>query len=236
MARLEACYFCGAAEDAPLREVTVTPRRRRDDPDAAVTLTLCRSCEGKLERVLGGLFEHVESRQSDEPSGADPAAEPADEPTADEPEHREEPAAEPVDRIDVAPSRSTPGRRRLFTDPDLREVGSAAAEDDGEAEAVDEADDAEIIEEDEGPKVTARATAGSKPDLDGVSVAEYNRVMRLLQNREFPMERGAFVDLAASAYDLAEDTVDTVLDAVIDQGALDERDGELVRPGGGGGP
>ena len=58
--------------------------------------------------------------------------------------------------------------------------------------------------------------------------------MRLLQNRSFPIDRVAFVDLAASAYDLGEDTVESVLDAVIEQGALTEAEGELDRPGGDG--
>ena len=212
MARLEACYFCGTAEDAPLREVNVTPRRRRDDPEAAVTLTLCRSCERKLERVLSGLFEHVESRDS----GGE--AEPA--------EAEEE--AEPIDRIDVdSGGKGRRGRRELFDDPPVD-----SDQDDEAAPTEDDEEDAEIIEEE--PAVTARATVNSKEALDGVSVAEYNRVMRLLQNREFPMARGAFVDLAASAYDLPEETVETVLDAVIEQGALADRDGELAKPGEGG--
>ena len=228
MDRLEACYFCGTAEDAPLREVTVTPRRRRDDPDAAVALTLCRSCERKLERVLTGLFEHVESRPRAEGGGdAEPAdeAEPADDEPATEPE--------PVDRIDVAPSRSDEGRRELFSDPpvpaveDEPDVGAGGDAEPADADDAEE-DDAEIVDEE---PVTARATVSSTDALDGVSVSEYNKVMRLLQNREFPMARGAFVDLAANAYDLGEDAVESVLDAVIDQGALADRDGELVRPG-----
>ena len=87
--------------------------------------------------------------------------------------------------------------------------------------------------DDEPTPVRARATRTDP--LDGVSVAEYNRVMRLLQNRDFPMPRAAFVDLATSAYELDDGTVEQVLDAVIDQGALADRDGDLVRPGEGGG-
>ncbi|MDZ7701245.1 MAG: hypothetical protein U5J98_03810 [Halobacteriales archaeon] len=230
MERLEACYFCGTAEDAPLREVTVTPRSRQGDPDAAVTLTLCRSCEGKLERVLGGIFEHVESRSAagrtaDEPGESTVAAE-------NEPDD-EAPEPGPIDRIDVSSGGTDDeprGRRDLFDDPPdtsaLDDVG-------GDAPDEPEADEAEIVEEE---PVTARATMNSSTSLEGVSVSEYNKVMRLLQNREFPMARDAFVDLGASAYDLGEGTVEAVLDAVIGQGALAERDGELVRPGEEGSP
>jgi hypothetical protein len=223
MARLEACYFCGTAE-GDLRAVTVTPRRRQDDPDAALTLTLCRSCEGKLERVLDGLFENVESRPRESTEADTDASEPSDEPAED---------PEPVDRIDVTSSRSegarNEGRRELFADPP--EAGGSdpeTAEEAGTADGDEEAD-AEILDDE--PRVTARATANSREAMDGVSVEDYNSLMRLLQNREFPMPRDAFVDLAANAYDLGEETVETVLDAVIDQGTLAVREGDLVRPG-----
>lgn len=229
MERLDACYFCGTAGDAPLREVSISPRKRRDDPDATVRVTLCPSCEDKLERVLGGLFEHVESR----PAGADEQPEVAEaaEETAAADADTAAPAREVVDRIDVESAdeddQSPQGRRRLFTDD-----GPAAPTSAEPVESTDEApstpEDAEILDEE--PRVRARATSGPEESLDGVSVAEYNRVMRLLQNREFPMPRSAFVDLAGSAYDLGEEAVQSVLDAVIDKGALAEREGQLVRP------
>lgn len=199
MERLDACYFCGTAADAPLREVSISPRDQRGDPDATVRVTLCPSCEHKLERVLGGLFDHVESRPT---AGDTDTATPAAESNADVPAVD----PDPIDRIDVATNEST---------------NESAA-------TTDEADeDTEII--DEGPRVRARSAAITQESLDGVSVAEYNRVMRLLQNRSFPMPRAAFVDLAASAYDLGEETVEAVLDTVIDQGSLAEREGQLVR-------
>lgn len=226
MDRLDACYFCGTAADAPLRAVTIAPRDRRDDPDAAVRVTLCPSCEDKLERVLVGLFDHVESRRV-ESSERGETAESAD-------DEAEPPDREVVDRIDVSAESEdadTPreGRRRLFTDASGDEDPDSDTEA-SDAEAAEPADeDAEILDDEE-PRVRARATSNPEEALDGVSVAEYNRVMRLLQNREFPMARAAFVDLADSAYDLGEETVQTVLDAVIDKGGLDESEGQLVRP------
>lgn len=223
MVRRGACYFCGA--DDRLRTVSITQRDRRDDPDAAVSETLCRSCERKLERVLGGLFDHVESGQAT--TGDDPAG-----------SATEDDRGEPVDHIDVSSDQEAgrtgrQGRRRLFSDDegshptDTTDAAapSADAADDPEAEGTD---DAEILDDE--PRVRARATTTSGGPLDGVSVDEYNRVIRLLQNREFPMAREAFVDLAASAYDLAEETVQAVIDSVIDQGTLAERGGALVRP------
>lgn len=204
MERLDACYFCGTAADAPLREVSISPRDQRGDPDATVRVTLCPTCEHKLEQVLSGLFEHVESR----PTTDDGASVPRDVDTESNGEDSDTPVddPDPIDRIDVA------------TQPPTDEPTATTGGDDGDAEFIQE-----------GPRVRARSAAITKESLEGVSVAEYNRVMRLLQNRAFPMARTAFVDLAASAYDLSEETVEAVLDTVIDQGALGEREGQLVR-------
>lgn len=231
MERLDACYFCGTAADAPLNEVSISPRSRRDDPEATVRVTLCPSCETKLERILGGLFEHVESREADAEAAVDRVEPSADDPPDDEPESA---ATSPVDRIDVSPAGDGPasapeGRRRLFTDPD--DEGSAPTGTDGDPNPVAD-DDAEVLDDE--PRARARATTAPEDGLDDVSVAEYNRVMRLLQNRAFPIGRAAFVDLAASAYDLGEDTVEAVLETLIDQGSLVEREGELDRPSEGG--
>ncbi|MFB6353793.1 MAG: hypothetical protein ABEJ92_06875 [Halobacteriales archaeon] len=221
MERLDACYFCGTAADAPLQEVSISPRDRRGEPDAAVTVTLCPTCEDKLERVLAGVFDHVESRDS---GGARPATDEA----ADDPEAAPAGGGR-IDRIDVGsgaadgtPDASPPAERSGDAKPsasDAREAAAAADRDDAEGDE---------------SRAHARATAGGPAGLDGVSVDEYNRVMRLLKNREFPMPRSTFVDLATSAYDLGEATVEQVLDAVIDRGGLVERGDELARPEAGG--
>lgn len=274
MDRLDACYFCGTAGEAQLREVSIAPRARRGDPDATVATTLCPSCEGKLQTLLGRVFDNVESRRvedaggaTDESAGADgdasaggggdaTAGADGGRAAADDPD-------KPVDRIDVSGEsgdapRGDGDRQPLFDPaPDVREVpepdddGATAASGGAPSEAGDApsgtdasgsaaadppGEDAEILADDDEPTVRARASSTPADPLDGVSVAEYNRVMRLLQNREFPMAREAFVDLASSAYDLETGAVQQVLDAVVDKGALAERDGDLVRPGGAGRP
>lgn len=220
MDRLQTCYFCGAAEDDPLREVTVTPRSRRDDPEAQVSLTLCRSCEKKLERVLDGLFDNVESGGS--PDTADP-------------ESMKEPASAsgtPVDQIDVgtesAADAGVESERTQGGDVGTA-TGAPAGIDPDQGDGGDTAPDDDTGTDDE-PRVTARATMNRADSLEGLSVEEYNRVMRLLQNRELPMEREAFVTLATNAYELHEDEVQALLDEVIENGKLAVRDDRLVRP------
>jgi hypothetical protein len=58
----------------------------------------------------------------------------------------------------------------------------------------------------------------------------YRKVVRLLQNREFPVERASFVDLASNAYELDEVDVSASLDRLVERGALVESGGELQKP------
>ena len=65
-----------------------------------------------------------------------------------------------------------------------------------------------------------------------VSALEYNKVMRLLQNREFPVDRAEIEAVAASAYELSESECAAVIDMAVDRGLVVERDEQLVRPDG----
>ncbi len=64
---------------------------------------------------------------------------------------------------------------------------------------------------------------------DGDEPAEFRTVMRLLGNREFPVERGSVVELAASAYDLDEGHVHRILDYAVDRGVIADDGGTLRR-------
>ena len=56
------------------------------------------------------------------------------------------------------------------------------------------------------------------------------RVIRLLRNRDLPIERSEFESLAASAYDIDEGDCADALDAAIERDLLVERDGDIDRP------
>ena len=113
----------------------------------------------------------------------------------------EPPASEPTATDDVAGTEA--------------DDGGAGATDDGSADTTDTtAPDSEDGDETD--------TAGSEePD-------EFRIVMRLLGNREFPVDRGAIVELAASAYELDERHVHRVLDYAVDRGVIAE-DGHTLR-------
>lgn len=63
-----------------------------------------------------------------------------------------------------------------------------------------------------------------------ISALEYNKVMRLLQNREFPVDRAEIETVAANAYDLSRAECGAVIDLAIDRGLVDEAGGQLHRP------
>ncbi|WP_144904764.1 ICP22 family protein [Halobellus captivus] len=72
---------------------------------------------------------------------------------------------------------------------------------------------------------------GTPPSPGGSGVGEepedFRTVMRLLGNREFPVERSAVVELAGSAYQLDDAQVDRILDHAVDRGVLTDEDGTL---------
>ncbi|ELZ22939.1 hypothetical protein C477_03954 [Haloterrigena salina JCM 13891] len=76
------------------------------------------------------------------------------------------------------------------------------------------------------------AETSASADRDGTSQppAAYGKVLRLLRNREFPMQRSAVESLAAGAYDLESSEVDAIIDHAIERDEFVEKRGELRRP------
>jgi hypothetical protein len=69
---------------------------------------------------------------------------------------------------------------------------------------------------------------GSQSDRDiTLSRLENTNVMRLLQNREFPVERDDFVVVASSAYEVPPRHCEKVIDLAVKHDLLREDDGEL---------
>jgi len=112
------------------------------------------------------------------------------------------------------------------TDPDAADPSEQP--EDGESTGDDSRD---------GNSTDASAETGERESTDGPDIdqsltkLEYNKVMRLLQNREFPVDREKFVIVAANAYGLARSECNAVIDLAIDRGfiAEDEEEGQLLR-------
>ncbi|WP_123537581.1 hypothetical protein [Halosimplex salinum] len=71
-------------------------------------------------------------------------------------------------------------------------------------------------------------SGGSKPKRDvSMSRLENTKVMRLLENREFPVDKDEFVTVAANAYQISRDDCEKVLDLAVEHGLLREESGQL---------
>lgn len=72
--------------------------------------------------------------------------------------------------------------------------------------------------------------ADSERGRPSPSPATYNKVVRLLQNREFPIERGEIEDVAVGAYDVGTEECRAVVDAAIERGLVAQEGSQLVDP------
>jgi len=112
----------------------------------------------------------------------------------------------------------------LAVEPDDPDAGRSTGENDAEDGETrgDETRGDEGSESGDGPIVES-------PESIQVDPTTFRKVMRLLSNREFPVDRAEFVSLAASAYDLDDRTVGAMLDAAVEKDLIGEHDGQLVR-------
>ncbi|WP_302081428.1 hypothetical protein [Salinibaculum rarum] len=106
---------------------------------------------------------------------------------------------------------------------DVAESETAESEEavDSEPTASEEAADSEASE--------SETTTDEQPARTNISALEYNKVMRLLQNREFPVARDEIETVAANAYDLSQTQCAEVIDLAVDRGLIDEDGDQLVR-------
>ncbi len=109
---------------------------------------------------------------------------------------------------------------------DAAEVADLVAAADGKPDSgAPEANDAGRDGADEGDEPDAEST-----DAPTSPPPAYGKVVRLLRNREFPMQRRAVEELAAGAYDLEGDEVEAIVDYALEDGEFVEERGMLSRP------
>ncbi len=111
-------------------------------------------------------------------------------------------------------------------EPAPADAGSAA-EGDGADEGTDANADTDAGEADDG---TDADDADGGEGGQSLSRLEYDKVMRLLQNREFPVDRAEIRTVAVSAYEISGERFDRVIEAAVERDLIAEEDGRLVRP------
>ncbi|CCQ34448.1 hypothetical protein HLRTI_002143 [Halorhabdus tiamatea SARL4B] len=253
MDRLASCYFCGVAVDAPLEEYPVVPRDLRPSVENQQTVVLCPQCRRKLSTIVDSVVaatadpdqttlsgnesdtdetgsadaENVERTTEDVESSADRPADSSliegfghDEPSLIEVEGTaEDDESTAVDGVaaEGEPERSEPK-------PEDTEDEDQTAD----ADAADPAGATETGNDDSGDATAS--TAETETDDRDFSTSSYNRVVRLLQNRNFPLDVDEITTIAGSAYEIERRETEAIIDALVDRGVI-ERDGEqLFRP------
>lgn len=255
MEQLSSCYFCGDALDASLDEYPVVPASLRPSAGDQRTVVLCGDCRRKLDAVMEAVVDAVDERGSvddasdttagtgsdaDGPSGEhDPAS--GSVPDIEATLGDDEDVLRSVDdegsrsadddssdsRAGTGPNGSSEERERKYTssrragftgdDRESRSGGHRSADDDGTSSdrGSDEAGDEESANDNE-----------ADPDVT-LTRLENTKVMRLLQNREFPVEREDFVTVASSAYEVSPRDCARVVDLAVEHDLLREESGQL---------
>ena len=210
MDRLESCYFCGTG-DGSLDEYPVVPASLSPTTDEQAAVTLCPDCRQKLATVVKRI-EAVAADQKTPPSTPDRSAD-----------------AGGIDDIAAPPD---PPDLAEIEEDDPDEAAEAAVEPDEPIDRIDVDEPTEAEAADDGDSEAEEAEEAVQPP-ETLSPFQYNKVMRLLENRDFPVEIAEFEAIATNAYQLEPGDVEAVIEAAIDRGLIERgEDGEtLVRPG-----
>lgn len=204
------CDFCGGGATGAYE---VVPAELDPTSDEQVRVVLCENCRETLDGVLSPLFDRLGVGTPVEPSFASNAAghgvPPASDDGADEHESTAE-HADPTLTADAAgherPDASAPDATQESTD---------------DAEATASNDEDAVADEQQAAQASS-TTAREEPQ-------HFRKVMRFLNNREFPVDRAEVAEFAAGAYDLEDDEVDEIFDYAVERGILADEDGQLVK-------
>lgn len=217
MPDLASCYFCGTIADSvterPIADVPNAP------PELERTILLCQGCGEKLDTILTPVFKQQSTKNHESPTDADTAVESAGK-SRNEGGNAGMTWPEPTpqnQRQQNEPSTTESTRQRGKNDPD----GYTA--DPLSDESATAANDRDQASDDEESTESTESTKKSTEELpDGT-----RQVLRLLRNREFPINRAEIEEVARSAYDFDHGECELVIDALIDHEILRETDGQL---------
>lgn len=242
-----------AAADGDQRTVTLCPSCRRklasvlnvavdavadaDSIEPALDADDAESVLGSAEPAASRADQQRDTDTESADEGSD--VEPADdaESLADESTTTGEPDAE------AAPTTETSSETRSDTEgdasaeePSQGETGTVTeegSETDGDGEALEGEGDGSAPTGDVDPEPEGGGDTPDEPapaEQSPLSTPTARKVVRLLQNREFPVDREEFEIVASNAYEIPGQDCAAVVDALVSDGYVDERDGQLVRP------
>jgi len=234
MEQLSSCYFCGTALDASVETYPVVPRALEPTSDEQRAISLCPSCRQKLAHVVETVVSATEAGETDAVSADEIAPPTPDRDLAPEDDEAAD-AGGWVDGTETSDDEDTDSQQ---PDPtaDSRQADDAAngQRTDPTPESQQSADSGRRQSRSQESTDTERdqSTADQSPseteDGPSLTALEYNKVMRLLQNREFPVEKSEIKAVAINAYEVSEAEFDAIIEAAIDRGLIDEENGQFV--------
>jgi len=235
MRELRTCDFCTA--DAVGTFEIVPPELEPTEAEQR-RVVCCPDCRDRLETLLEPLLTRLGA--DDSTDGSHPESESvvttADSATATRSRTPSSNATISDAAADERAAPDTSDRESAGDEPDSETSESDPSTDEADADA----DTASLaggitLERDEQPDDTASEPADAVDDAEAPPSSAsppraYNKVIRLLRNREFPMQRRAVEELAAGAYDLESDEAEAIVEYAIEDGEFAENRGELRRP------
>lgn len=255
MDQLSSCYFCGGALDVSLSEYPIIPKSLDPEAEKQGTVVLCSTCREKLATIVEPAVEaaKADARETAETAGDAGTSEPpglldeSETPTTDE-QTSEEPVTtdsvvEPADDGSLLgdDSASAAEQEQSAQSP---ETADATAESDSTNAAAADTTDRQTAK----PTGSSDSAAGTESgdtergsdsdDNDGsddgpsLTKLEYNKVMRLLQNREMPVDRAEIREVAVNAYDIDGEQFDAIIDAAVDRDLIGQANDQLVESDG----
>jgi hypothetical protein len=238
MDRLSSCYFCGDAVDAALEEYPLVDPRRHQDIETDQRIVLCPSCRGKLTNVIERVLESaLNGEEPDvEASGVADLGDEEDlvdlDESLEQADNGEEMTATSVERVDDADgqsySRST-AASDLSTDESGTDASDPATDEADTAEAGESAADDDGMTGNKAKSTTESTDQTATDDTKSYSKAEHNKVVKLLQNRDFPVEIEEITVVSRSAYGIDRDTTHAIIESLIERGVVEDQGDRLVR-------
>ena len=250
MDQLSSCYFCGGALDVSLSEYPIIPKSLDPEAEKQGTVVLCSTCREKLATIIEPAVEaaKADARDSVETASDAGAAQPpgllddSETPTDGEPTTTDS-VVEPADNGSLlgddnasVADREQSAQSAETADATAEPDATKPAETDITADTSDERAAESTAENDTGTVATetGRGDADSSESADSPSLTklEYNKVMRLLQNREMPVDRAEIREVAVNAYDIDGEQFDAIIDAAVDRDLIGQANGQLVESDG----
>jgi hypothetical protein len=181
----------------------------------------------------------IDDAETPEESTADPAIDGADEITfrkPDEDDGKDEQRSvfgDPDETDGIDSVFSTPDDTVGFDEPDANAGQQSDSKTTGDGRQLGTAVDRSTAapgSSDPTDEPSAPSATGGQQRTVSPSPQTYNKVVRLLQNRDFPIERSEIEGVAAGAYDVDIEECSAVIDAAIEKGLVAQEGSHLVDP------